>query len=69
MKIQIDDDVQSVVEFMQQNIQANKLVSVADTLPQIAKLLWSQIPQEPCRPSFISVPKPDCDPLLSTSTE
>ena len=68
MKIQIDEDVQKVVEFMQKNLPANKLVSVAEWMPQIARLLWLQTPQEPCTQPFVDEAKPDYDPLQSVST-
>lgn len=49
MKIKMDDDLQSVLEFMQQNIRASKLVGVADKLPHMARALWSEYTQEPFR--------------------
>jgi hypothetical protein len=48
MKLEMDSDVQAVAEYMLRNISANKLVSVAEQLPQIARLLWEKYPQEPC---------------------
>jgi hypothetical protein len=36
----LDKDLQKVAEFMAENMQANKLVSVAKHLPKIAELLW-----------------------------
>lgn len=47
MKISLDSDVQSVLEYMQQNIPASKLVGIAETLPDMARLLWSRYSREP----------------------
>ncbi len=47
MELQIDGDLQSVAEFMQKNIPAAKLLSVAEDLPKIGRLLWARYPQEP----------------------
>jgi hypothetical protein len=46
----IDSDLQSVADFMQAHLPTSKLVSVADHLPKIARLLWGEFPQEPCQP-------------------
>lgn len=59
MRIEVDSDVQSVLEFMHQNIPASKLSGVADTLPQMARLLWAGIPQEPCVAVSLVLPKTD----------
>ena len=47
MEIKVDSDVQMVLEFMQTNIPASKLLSVVDSLSQIARPLWARYPQEP----------------------
>jgi hypothetical protein len=47
MKITLDEHLQSVLEYMQQNIPTNKLVGVAEKLPDMARLLWSRYSQEP----------------------
>lgn len=54
----LDSDVRKVVEFMQTEIEAQRLVGVADCLPQMARLLWEQVPQEPVRALQLVVPKP-----------
>lgn len=59
MEMKVDSDVQSVLEFMQQNIQASRLTGVADSLPQMARLLWSRYPQEPCFAVSLVQPKKD----------
>lgn len=40
MKIEIDEDVKSIAEFMQSNVPAKKLIWVARQLAQIAPVLW-----------------------------
>ena len=47
MQLEVDDHLKSVMEFMQSNIPASKLIGVADNLPQMARLLWGRYPQEP----------------------
>jgi hypothetical protein len=47
MELQIDGDLQAVAEFMQRNIPASKLMSVAEELPKMGRLLWSHFPREP----------------------
>lgn len=49
MKITLDEHLQLALEYMQQNIPANKLVGVAEKLPDMARLLWSHYSQEPFR--------------------
>jgi hypothetical protein len=47
LDISTDRDVKAVLEFMQKNITASKLVGIAEALPGIARLRWSHNPQEP----------------------
>ena len=54
MRFKVDADVQAVLEFMQSGIKACKLVGVADSLAQIARILWSHIPQEPVQPCSLT---------------
>ena len=49
MKIKLDKHLQLVLEYMQQNIPTNKLVGVAEKLPDIGRLLWCIYSQEPFR--------------------
>jgi len=44
----IDGDVKAVLEFMQENIPTEKLLGIAEKLPELARLLWAGFPQEPC---------------------
>lgn len=59
MELVIDNDLQLVAEFMQKNIPAFKLISVAEELPKIGRLLWSQYPQEQSVGLMLSEPKRD----------
>jgi len=70
MQIELDPDVEKVAVFMQENIQASKLVGVSNDLPKIAQLLWSVFPQELCQSARLSVPKTSlCNQSQSASTE
>jgi hypothetical protein len=44
MEIAIDSDVKAVLEFMQETLAADRLVSVAEALFRLAPLLWGQYP-------------------------
>ena len=68
MQVQINEDTSAVLQFMQANIPASRLVGVAASLPLMAKLLWDGCPQEPCQEPYMVVVKPDCDPSLSDAT-
>jgi hypothetical protein len=48
MQLVADEHVKAVLEFMQANIPTSKLCGVADSLPQLTRLLWGHFPQEPC---------------------
>ena len=37
----LDSDLHSVADFMQTNIAMGKLLVIADVLPRVARLLWS----------------------------
>ncbi len=58
MELSVDPEVQAVLEFMQTNLPACRLVAIADSLPQLARLLWGRYPQEPCDVITLSVAKP-----------
>jgi hypothetical protein len=59
MELILDDDLKSVVEFMQSSIAARKLMGVAESLRKMAKLLWDGYPQEPMRVAGLVSPKVD----------
>jgi hypothetical protein len=48
MELIVDADLKKVAEFMQTEIPAGKLISVSEQIPKVARLLWSQFPQESC---------------------
>ncbi|MGA2896319.1 MAG: hypothetical protein ABSE27_01820 [Acidobacteriaceae bacterium] len=56
-KVEVDSDVQAVLEFMQDRVQAGKLISVAEGVMQMARLLWGSHPQEPCSAVSLVLPK------------
>lgn len=69
MELKLDQDLQSVAEFMQENIPASKLMSVAEAMPKVAWLLWSNSPQEPCIPASLTLPKSvECSPSQLDAT-
>ena len=70
MKLTVDPYLQAVLEFMQTQIPTHKLVLVAESLAPIAKLLWGNHPQEPCRILELVLPKLDqAHPSQSTAIE
>jgi len=70
MKIETDEHVRLVLEYMQDNIPASKLVAVSDLMPKIARLLWEGIPQEPVRALSLTLPKAvGCSRSQEASTE
>jgi hypothetical protein len=64
----IDGDVKAVLEFMQDSFAAARLISIAETLPQMARLLWSHYPQEPVIPMTFVTPK-ECNQSLPPASE
>ena len=60
MQLVADGHVKAVLEFMQANLPTAKLIGVADSLPQMARLLWGHYPQEPCAAVALhaSLPEP-----------
>jgi hypothetical protein len=57
MEVVLDSDVKAVAEFMQNNIPAAKLIGVAEALPTLASILWSQYPQESVQAAIFDCPK------------
>jgi hypothetical protein len=39
-RLEIDQDVEAVAEFMQRNIPASKLVAVSDSIKALAPIMW-----------------------------
>ena len=48
MNIEMDSDVQRVAEFMQLNLAATKLSSVAACLAKLAPVLWGHYEDQGC---------------------
>lgn len=67
MELVLDPDVKMVAEFMQSRIAASKLVGTADGIAQLARLLWSGYPQEPCRVGELTEPKTGLENQLPLS--
>jgi hypothetical protein len=63
-----DNDLKMVLEFMQDNIPAAKLTGIAETLPQMARLLWAHYPQEPVQPASFFLKK-ECNQLPLSANE
>jgi hypothetical protein len=57
MQLVADEHVKAVLEFMQSHIPTAKLIGVADSLGQMARLLWGHFPQEPCQSIRLILPK------------
>ena len=55
----IDPDLKAVADFMQATIQVSKLLSVAEDLPLLAKLLWGDRREGSPRALELIVPKMD----------
>ena len=69
MKLDADQYLQEVAEFMQQRIPASALVSVAAGLKAIAPLLWGHYSQEPITPLRLrNEPISACDPHTQSSS-
>lgn len=47
MELLLNEETKVVLEFMQANIPTSKLLGVAESIPDVARLLWSGYPQEP----------------------
>lgn len=50
MTVEINPSVQKVIEFMQREIPADELNGVADSLPVVAKAIWSRFPTTEIKP-------------------
>lgn len=58
MEIVTDPDAKILLEFMEKNVPTSKLIAISSQLPEIARLLWSDYPQQPCNIIRLGVPKP-----------
>jgi hypothetical protein len=57
MNVDMDEDVKAVIEFMQRNIAASKLVAVSDSIKALAPILWWHFDREEIRALHL-VPDP-----------
>jgi hypothetical protein len=54
--VEVDRDVQAVLEFMQSNIEVHKLIAVAESIPQLARLPWVMGDNHTSRATTIRIP-------------
>lgn len=57
-QVVMDADLKKVCEFMQRNIAANRLVSVAENVGALAPILWRQFNREPVVALSLREPDP-----------
>jgi len=57
----MDKDLRAVVEFMQENVECSKLMTIADALPQLSRLLWGSFPQESVEVLSVRPTKTECN--------
>lgn len=73
MNLVVDEHLRATLEFMQASIPEAKLIHIADRIPELARLLWGQFPQEPLSVLTLQLPKPITtgreNQSLSTATE
>lgn len=70
MNVTMDSDVQLVAEFMQNNVPASRLLSVATGLAACAPLLWGQFAAADVTPPLSLQAEPISGPQTrSTSSE
>jgi hypothetical protein len=66
MQLVTDEHVRSVLEFMWGNVPPEKVIGVAEAIPQMARLLWSNDPQESFSPIRLEL-GPEAKSLSSCS--
>ena len=59
MELILDPDVKAVAEFMQSQIPASRLVSVADGLAKLAPILWDKYEAESVSAALAAAEVPD----------
>jgi hypothetical protein len=57
MMLEMDPDLQAVAEFMQTNLPATKLASVATAIGWLAPVLWGHFEAEELRPLVLGNPQ------------
>ena len=46
-RVFIDEDIEKVLIYMQENIATERLIGVAESVLSLAQLLWKKYPQKP----------------------
>ena len=59
MELVIDPDVKAVAEFMQANLRADKLRSVAEAVSALAPILWARYESKPIEALFLDFDEPE----------
>lgn len=57
-QVVMDADLKKVCEFMQRNIAADRLVSVAENVGAMAPILWGRFERRPVTPLLLREPDP-----------
>ncbi|MCP1243047.1 hypothetical protein [Acetobacter lambici] len=57
-QVVMDADLKKVCEFMQRNIAADRLVSVAENVGAMAPILWGRFERKPVMPLLLREPDP-----------
>lgn len=57
-QVVMDADLKKVCEFMQRNIAADRLVSVAENVEAMAPILWGRFERKPVMPLLLREPDP-----------
>lgn len=65
-RLQMDADLKRVMEFMQSNVAASKLVSLAQALAAVAPVLWGQYEREDVRALALLHPAIGCASTLQS---
>ena len=69
MNVLLDADVQAVMEFMQEKVEAGRLVGVSRGIAALAPLLWGQYQPETVDPLRLAEPSiSGCDPPTQPSS-
>ncbi|MGG6429417.1 hypothetical protein ACQ5TV_05475 [Acetobacter ghanensis] len=57
-QVVMDADLKKVCEFMQRNIAADRLMSVAENVGAMAPILWGRFERKPVMPLLLREPDP-----------
>lgn len=56
MKLEANEDVKTVLDFMQKNFAAAKLIPIAEAVSSLAPILWGRYGREPINCLSLSSP-------------